>query len=114
MILGQALPELAVVTLGSASARPEGRTIDALLRSPRWWLAHDADDAGDRAAEGWPARAVRVRPPEGFKNWTELAQAGIDLGRWWRERIEGNDSPTLVPDLDAQGWAGPTMSRASS
>lgn len=84
LLLGQELAGLAcVVTLGSASSRPEGSTWLALLRCPRWFVAHDADDAGDRAAAEWPARAVRVRPPAG--DWTEAHQAGIDLRRWWIE-----------------------------
>ena len=71
LLLGQALGELAaVVTLGSASTRPEGSARLAMLRCPRWYVAHDADDAGDKAAAEWPDRAIRVKPPEG-KDWTE-------------------------------------------
>jgi DNA primase len=64
LLLGQELADLAaVVTLGSASARPEGSTYLAMLPAPTWYVATDADDAGDKAASGWPARARRVRPP---------------------------------------------------
>lgn len=85
LLLGQELEGLAsVITTGSASSRPEGSTYGAMLRCPRWYAAHDADEAGDRAAAEWPARAVRVRPPAG-KDWTESDQAGIDLRRWWVE-----------------------------
>jgi DNA primase len=66
LLLGQELGELAaVVTLGSASSRPEGSTRLAMLQCPRWYTAHDADDAGDKAAAEWPARAIRIRPPRG-------------------------------------------------
>jgi DNA primase len=86
LLLGQELGELAaVVTLGSASTRPEGSTRLAMLRCPRWYVAHDADDAGDKAAAEWPARAIRVKPPEG-KDWTDAHRAGIDLRRWWVEK----------------------------
>ncbi len=61
----------AVVTLGSASARPEGSTFLAMLATPTGYLAHDADDADDKAALGWPVRALRVRPPAPCKDWTE-------------------------------------------
>ncbi len=86
LLLGQELAALAaVVTLGSASARHEGSTYLAMLAAPTWYLAHDADDAGNKAASGWPARARRVRPPDPHKDWTEAHQAGIDLRRWWTE-----------------------------
>src|SRR5262249_50095899 len=72
LLLGQELADLAVVTLGSSSSRPEGSTLLAMLRCPRWFVALDADRAGDDAAAEWPARAVRVRPPEPCKDWGEL------------------------------------------
>jgi DNA primase len=85
LLLAQALGELAAVaTLGSASSKPEGAVYLAMLPAPTWYIATDADDAGDKAASGWPARAIRVTPPSG-KDWTEAAQAGIDLRRWWIE-----------------------------
>jgi DNA primase len=66
LLLGQELTDLAaVVTLGSASARPEGSTYLAMLAAPVWFVATDADHAGDKAASEWPARARRVRPPRG-------------------------------------------------
>src|SRR5215472_3361992 len=72
LLLGQELGELAaVVTLGSASDRPEGSTCLAMVPAAVGYLALDADPAGDKAAVGWPARARRVRPPAPFKDWTE-------------------------------------------
>jgi DNA primase len=86
LLLGQELADLAaVITLGSASARPEGSTYRAMLPAPVWFLATDADEAGDKAASGWPARAHRVRPPAPHKDWTDAHLAGIDLRRWWTE-----------------------------
>jgi DNA primase len=78
--------EVSVVTLGSASARPDATTLGRLLTAPVWYLAMDADPAGDRAASGWPNRAVRVRPPAG-KDWGDTHKAGIDLRRWWVESV---------------------------
>jgi hypothetical protein len=94
LFLGQELGELAaVVTLGSASTRPEGSTYLAMLPAPVWYLALDADPAGDKAASGWPARVRRVSPPAPAKDWTEAAQAGIDLRRWWIEEAFPLDGP---------------------
>ncbi len=85
MLLGQELAGLAcVITTGSASNGPSSRIKLAALASPRWFAATDADPAGDKAAAEWPARAIRVRPPEG-KDWTDAHKAGIDLRRWWVE-----------------------------
>jgi CHC2 zinc finger len=119
LLLGQALgraPGLpgwaAVVTLGSTSSgRGYGGGIDpAILRrvlaAPVWFVATDADKAGDKAASEWPARAIRVRPPEPFKDWTEAAQAGIDLRSWWLPRLGGTEA--LWNHLAALRW-GPAL-----
>lgn len=96
LALGEALGELAaVVTLGSASARPEPRALGVMLAAPRWFIATDADPAGDKAADGWPARARRIRPPAPFKDWTEAKADGVDLARWWRDILAGIACPTL-------------------
>jgi DNA primase len=93
LLLGQELGELAgVLTLGSASIRPEGSTYLAMLSAPVWYAAHDADEAGDKAAAEWPAPAIRVRPPEG-KDWTDARQAGVALRRWFIEDVLPLDGP---------------------
>ncbi len=105
LLLGQALGDLAaVVTIGPASIRPEGSTLLAMLAAPVWNLAHDADPAGDKAAEGWPARAARVRPPGPYKDWTEAHQAGIDLRRWWTDRLGGTEAPPLFAWEELSTW----------
>jgi hypothetical protein len=109
--LGEALGALAaVVTLGSASARPEAGALGLMLAAPRWFVATDADPAGDTAAAGWPARARRVRPPEPFKDWTEAKAAGVDLARWWRDMLSGTEPPPLFtwPELARWRW-GPAL-----
>jgi hypothetical protein len=94
LILGQELGDLAaVVTLGSASNRPSTEILARMLVAPVWYVAHDADKAGDLAAAGWPSRARRVRPPSPSKDWTEAAQAGVDLRRWWVDHLEGDKTP---------------------
>jgi hypothetical protein len=115
LLLGQALGDLAAaVTLGGASSRPEGPTYLAMLPAPVWYLAHDADPAGDRAASGWPARAVRVRPPCfimpeagcNTKDWSDLHANGVDLARWWRDRLGGTEAPELFtwPEFSTWRW----------
>ncbi len=80
MLLGQELRDLAaIVTLGSSSNRPDLITRAGMLAACPWFIATDGDQAGDRAADEWPTVRTRVRPPEPFKDWTEAAQAGVDL-----------------------------------
>ncbi|MFI5456829.1 MAG: toprim domain-containing protein [Isosphaerales bacterium] len=96
LLLGQELRELAAVaTLGSASARPEPAILGTMLKAPTWHVATDADTAGDQAASRWRARARRARPPAPYKDWTEAWQAGVNLRRWWIDRIAGIESPAV-------------------
>src|SRR5207245_510966 len=72
-----------------------------------WFVAHDGDEAGDKAAAGWPARGRRVRPPVG-KDWTDAKAAGVDLARWWRDIMAGVDRPALFTwdELARWRWGG--------
>jgi DNA primase len=103
LLLGQELRHLAaVVTLGSASSRPDLPTRADMLAAAPWYIATDADEAGDKAASAWPAVAIRVRPPEGVKDWTELWQAGRNSIRYhW-----GRHLPMSKPwgELATQRW----------
>lgn len=83
ILLGQELGDLAsVVTTGSASSPLDPAMLPSLLRCPEWFAAHDADEAGDRAAAEWPARAIRVRPPEPCKDWGELHASAFNAIRY--------------------------------
>ena len=94
LLLGQALGDLAaVVTLGSASSKPEAAYPDQVLAAAPWYVALDADPAGDKAASEWPARAIRVRPPAPCKDWTEAFRYPINLHRWWTDRLGGIREP---------------------
>ena len=107
LLLGQELGDMApVVTLGSASARPTAAVLRWMLPASPWYVATDADEAGDRSAGGWPAAARRVRPPGSFKDWTEARAAGVDLARWWRDIVAGSDRPELFTweELSRQRW----------
>jgi hypothetical protein len=89
LVLGQELEDLsAVVTLGgTGSTKPEPRILGEMLPDASWFIATDADEAGDKATARWEGtRAVRVRPPEG-KDWTDAARAGANLRRWWADRL---------------------------
>jgi hypothetical protein len=94
LLLGQELRNLAaVVTLGSASSRPNAASRSQMIPAWPWYIATDADEAGDTAASIWPAHAIRVRPPEGIKDWTELWQSGFSRIRYhW-----GRFLPMSVP-----------------
>ena len=72
------------------------------MPAPDWFLAHDADPAGDRAALGWPARAVHVRPPDPHKDWGELHAAGFNLIRYVWHRILA--TPTPWEELARERW----------
>ena len=105
LCLGEALGDLAaVITLGSASARPEPHALAPMLAAPRWYIATDADPAGDKAADGWPARARRVRPPGSYKDWTEVKGGGVNLARWWRDILAGIESPELFTWAELRDW----------
>jgi hypothetical protein len=82
-LLGQELDGLAaVVTLGSASARPDPSMWLALARCSALYIALDGDPAGDDASKEWGGRAVRVRPPEPCKDWGELHATGFNRIRY--------------------------------
>jgi DNA primase len=103
LLLSQELSSLdvSVVTLGSASARPGPVALGPMLAAPSWFIATDADEAGDKAAVGWPARARRLRPPEG-KDWTEFHATGFNRIRYlWGGIIE---SPISWEELAARRW----------
>jgi hypothetical protein len=105
LALGEALGELAaVVTLGSASARPGPAALRPMLAAAPWFIATDRDSAGDQAAAGWPARARRVCPPAPFKDWTEAKAAGVDLARWWRAVLAGAERTPLFAWEELAVW----------
>jgi len=103
LLLGQELRDLAaVVTLGSASSHPDLAARAEMLAACPWYIATDADEAGDKAALGWPAAARRVRPPGAFKDWTKATQAGMNLRCWWLPRLGGSES--LWDELRTWRW----------
>ena len=108
LLLNQALDGLApAVTFGSAGDRPSRRQLDPLLAAAPWYVATDADAAGDASADAWSltsARCRRVRPPARHKDWTEAAQAGVDLRRWWGELLSGNPKPDLYSWEELREW----------
>lgn len=104
LLLGQELDGLAkVATLGGASSRPEAATFGPLLAAFPWFIATDADSAGDKAAEGWPRCARRIRPPGAFKDWTEMHAARINLRDWWSGILAGDEPRPLTAWHEVQG-----------
>jgi hypothetical protein len=120
LLLGQLLADfdVGVVTLGSASARPEAALLGALLACPVWFIATDRDEAGDRAAAAWPARARRVRPPELIgqpcKDWTDCHLSGVPLRRLWANTLTPPSPPPSWETLAGQRWGDDADSRGSS
>ena len=117
LLLNQELAGLVgAVTFGSASDRPRGRGLDLLAPASPWLVAVDGDAAGIRSADEWLAASDRcyaagsARLPGSFKDWTEARQAGVDLRRWWSDRLAGVDSPELFTwgELAARRW-GPSL-----
>jgi DNA primase len=90
-LLGQELDGLAsVITLGSASTRPDSSLWLPIAACSQVYVALDGDPSGDDAAAEWGGRAVRVRPPiepPAGKDWGDARKAGIDLRRWWLEDV---------------------------
>lgn len=77
LLLGQELGDsAAVVTLGSASSRSSPEVLWTLHAARPIYAAHDADPAGDRAAGDWSTRAIRARPPDPDKDWTDVHRRG--------------------------------------
>jgi hypothetical protein len=102
LLLGQELRDLAtVVTLGSASSLPHLTALAEMLAAAPWFIATDADPAGDKAAITWHASALRVRPPPPFNDWTEASQGGINLRFWWAARL---GPETLWRELAPLRW----------
>ena len=105
LLLGEALGETAtVLTLGGASAPLTPAITSRFLTAKPWYVATDADPAGDKAATAWPARARRVRPPEPYKDWTEARADGVNLARWWRDVLAGVEKPALFTWDDLKSW----------
>jgi hypothetical protein len=116
LLLGQTLGDLAgAVTLGSTSSKPDTAILMRLLAAAPWYIATDADGAGDRSASEWPERAIRVRPPAPCKDWTEAHVAGIDLRRWWNDRLVGIEIPlrSTWDELALRRW-GPAVGDSTS
>ena len=57
--------DVSVITFGSASARLDPSTLDLLSTTPAWYLALDADQAGDKSRHrGQPtAQASQAASP---------------------------------------------------
>ena len=97
LLLAQALGDLAaVVTLGSASARPEGSTYLAMLPAPRGTWRPMPTPLGTRPPKGGrPVRFASSPPRE--RIGPRAAQAGVDLRQWWTDRLGGIEAAPPDP-----------------
>jgi DNA primase len=75
-----------VLTLGSASGRLADRWLPCLVKTKRFWIATDNDEAGHKAAAYWldlvGKRGRRILPPGDAKDVGEAWKAGNDLAAW--------------------------------
>jgi hypothetical protein len=94
-----------VITLGSAAARPDSDVLSRMLRSPRWFVALDADTAGDSTAAKFPSSAIRIRPPDPDKDWGEVHQGGRNRVRYFWGRSLSLSQTWEV--MQAQKWGPP-------
>ena len=82
--------------------------------NPRWYVAHDADPAGDGADA--PRlnleRAVRVRPPAPSKGWTDAHELGFNVVRDdWLGAIREAPRPAWE-ELERMRWVEPSEAEA--
>jgi hypothetical protein len=112
LLVGQELAEwgVSVVTLGSASARPDTALLGRMLAARPWILATDADDAGDRCASTWPSSVIRLRPPERVSDWGELHAESFNGIRYHFGRLIG---PKPSVDIFVATW-GPATDPAEA
>jgi DNA primase len=59
------------------------------VKAVKVWLASDADEPGDKAANSWQKLlaeknipSLRLRPRGGFKDWNEVLVNGGGFGEW--------------------------------
>lgn len=109
ILLNQLIGDFAcVVTLGSASSKVEPDVLGRMTVCPRWYAAHDADDAGERGAAPWLELgwAARVRPPA--KDWTDAHGLGFSVVRsHWLGAIREAPRPTWE-ELEGMRWGDPS------
>jgi hypothetical protein len=80
-----------VVTIGSAVEKPAPALVELLSTCPIWYVAGDTNEGGETACRRWeglcPTRAVRVAPPDGYKDWNACLTGGVDLAAFWKDRL---------------------------
>jgi hypothetical protein len=96
LLVGQELcGKVSVVTTGGTGSRPSSEALSALLASPTWIVAVDADEAGESSAREWMRRSprcVRLAPPKlprvdgpGVmeKDWSDVFAGGENRIRYY-------------------------------
>ena len=104
LLLQQEVPDVAAVTLGSATAGLSAHWHSYLSWLDRLLVILDEDEAGQKGLAKWQAAVSwcqPMRPPEGLpgKDVTDWHAAGLDLWEW-------------VADNVRQGQAGQTVAAA--
>jgi hypothetical protein len=104
MLVQQHAPDgVAAITFGSETKRPTWEA-DYLLRDRRVLIAYDNDDAGDAGAAQWTAFGQRASVPSPYKDVTEFAQAGGDVGAWITTLLHDDFEVLLLTKLADMGY----------
>lgn len=109
LLLWQEAGDLAdVTTLGSSAGRLAGLWAVYLLQALHFWIATDADEAGETAATYWLGlvgrKGRRVPIPSG-KDATDYWKAGGDLRAWLQGLLGPVDPSQLLQQEIASGLA---------
>jgi hypothetical protein len=110
LLLHQLIGDFAcVATFGSATSPVDPAALSAALACPSWWIAHDADPAGDKEAAKWLGFpwCARVRPPAPAKDWTDAHRLGYSVVRNLWLGIVRPPGPSWEA-LEAERW-GPSL-----
>ena len=103
LLLGQEVPDVAAVTMGSATAGLSAHWHSYLSWLDRLLVILDEDEAGQKGLAKWQAAVTwsqAMRPPEGLpgKDVTDWYTAGLDLGQWVSDNMrQGQPEKQVIP-----------------
>ena len=103
LLLQQEVPDVAAVTMGSATAGPSAHWHSYLSWLDRLLVILDEDTAGQKGLAKWQAAVSWcqvMRPPEGLpgKDVTDWHAAGLDLRQWVADNLrQGQPERRAIP-----------------
>lgn len=101
LLLGQEVPNVAAVTMGSATAGLSAHWHSYLSWLDRLLVILDEDEAGQKGLAKWQAAVTWcqvMRPPEGLtgKDITDWYRDGLDLWEWVLDNLRQGQTAQLV------------------